>query len=68
MSKYKDKIKKLPRVTLDTISEVCRGAIVFGSPAKVWKYRFKEEKKEYIEENIVPLYTCTPPYCCGVKF
>lgn len=27
MSKYKDKIKKLPRVTLDTISEVCRGML-----------------------------------------
>ena len=24
MSKYKDEIKKLPRVTLDAISEVCR--------------------------------------------
>lgn len=43
-------------------------AIVFGSPAKVWKYRFKEEQKKYIEENIVPLYTCTPPHRCGVKF
>ena len=27
MSKYKDKIKKLPRVTLDAISEVCRGML-----------------------------------------
>lgn len=42
-------------------------AIFFGSPAKLWKFRFSESKVKKIEENIKQLYICTPPIYCVRK-
>lgn len=36
MSKYKDRIKELPRVTLDAISEVCRGMLPSEYRSRPW--------------------------------
>lgn len=49
MSKYKDKIKNLPRVTLEVISEVCRGML----PSK---YRSHPWDLPYADKNFAKIF------------
>ena len=49
------------------VKDVPAYAIFFGSPAKLWKFRFSESKVKKIEENIKQLYVCTPPHILREK-
>ena len=44
MSKYKDKIKNLPRVTLDVISEVCRDMLPSEYRSHPWDLPYADKK------------------------
>ena len=43
MSKYKDKIKNLPRVTLDVISEVCRDMLPSEYRSHPWDLPYADK-------------------------
>lgn len=67
MSKYKDRIKELPRVTLDAISEVCRGMLPSEYRSRPWDLPYGDKNFAKIFDQEDQLNGYAAAYTIGIR-